>query len=430
MSNSLKSHTARTPRLLHISLLQIYGTLCVLGYHCHIRGVAFSGVIELFFVIAGFNMAASMERYDNVRSFVLGRVRRLLPEVGVIWYASLICFIVGCQRWENGLFLSSAPFFLQNYIESFFDTSMSINYLFLFPMWFVAALMQLQVLVFIFRRHLLFANVGVVLGVSLTLTGLAQALTAMVLGGLYRNLDYMTADLIYRLPFTHLTAMIIGIMLGLGRLKGFTSYFPAIAFLWLGAGLINMHAMNSILPLSSFGYPALMSFNYQYLWGYPLSALFMASFVARSNWFEVTLSKIKMPVGLEKWLHQLALLTYATYVFHGLTLTAGENGLRRAGWPINSFGRFVFFLLIAAVTFFLAWLFQILRRRVAVDKVRLNIIITQKMDFLFAGHRIIRDRGWLPDHRRTATVLLDPQKMGEDGRHRPKKGGNSGGDVR
>ncbi len=358
---STESRAAEAPRLRHITLLQLCATLSIIAFHVGVRGALAGWIaVEFFFVIAGFNMAKSLERYSNVRSYAFARVRRLAPEVGVIWCVSLICVAAGLHNREFVLFLCSAPFFLQNFIEPYFDSS-TADWGFLLTLWFAAALLQLQIVLFIFRRYLIRSNIVVILGVSLTLTVLCQILTAEMLGGLHRNLDYMVADTIDRMPFSHLTAMIMGVMLGLGRLQGINRYFSVIIAMVLGAGLMNIYATQGSLTIGSLGYPLTMKFNYQYLWGYPLLAVAAASLCAGDGWLAATLAKLTMPAGLERWLNKLALLSYGAYAFHGLILSPANQGLRFSGWSLNSLGQFVLFLLIVVGAFFTAWLFQSLR---------------------------------------------------------------------
>ena len=167
---STQSRTG-APRLRHITLLQLCATLSIIAFHVGVRGAQAGWIAaELFFVIAGFNMAKSLERHSNVRSYAFARVRRLAPEVGVIWCVSVICVAAGWHNREFVLFLCSAPLFLQNFIEPFFDASATVDWGFLLIPWFVAALLQLQILLFMFRRYLIRSTIVVVLGVSLTLT--------------------------------------------------------------------------------------------------------------------------------------------------------------------------------------------------------------------------------------------------------------------
>jgi hypothetical protein len=360
---SAESRTG-VPRLRHITLLQLFAILTVIAAHVQVRGTHYGGMaIELYFVIAGFNMATSLERYNNVGSYTLARMRRLAPEVGVIWCVSLICVAAGLHNRGLILFLFSAPLFLQNFIEPFFGISPSVNWVFLLSLWFVAAILQLQAVLFAFRRYLIHGNMVVILGVSLTFTLLCQILTAEMLGDLHKDIDGMVADTIYRMPFSHLTAMIMGVMLRLGRLQGINRYSVIIVSTMLGAGMINMHAMHGYLPISSLGYPVGMMFNYQYLWGYPLLAVAAASVCASDGWLAATLAKLRMPAGLEKWLDSSASLGYGAYVFHGLILSAVHVGLQFYGWALGELERFVLFLLIAVGAFFSAWLFQSLRAR-------------------------------------------------------------------
>src|SRR4051794_19100782 len=80
-----------------LNLLQIGGILLIVGAHTGVRGTAFATVaLELFFVMAGLNMARYIDRYKTLGSFVWSRVRRLAP-VSAVWCIALVVFLAGLR---------------------------------------------------------------------------------------------------------------------------------------------------------------------------------------------------------------------------------------------------------------------------------------------------------------------------------------------
>src|SRR5258708_2178771 len=103
---------------------------------------------------------------------------------------------------------------------------------------------------------------------------------AAIQGQLQCNLNVDFGDSLYRMPFTHVEALIFGCLLGRGSLKIVARYQIPILFLTVAAGLINFCFARGEMRWSTLGFPMFLTFNYQYLWGYPLLALAAASLLA------------------------------------------------------------------------------------------------------------------------------------------------------
>jgi peptidoglycan/LPS O-acetylase OafA/YrhL len=274
-------YCGRNLRSRYINLLQIAGTIAIIAFHVNVRGAQMGWIaVELFFVLAGYNMTRAIDRYDGVIPYVGSRVRRLAPEVSVVWCITLVCVLAGWKSLGLFLFLGSAPVFMENLIEPFFDFSANVNWVFLLSLWFVAALIQLQVIVLLLRRYFVKGNVWRLLCAILLFEALCSILVAGILGGLQRNVTYLVADTIYRLPFAHLLAITLGLMLGRGLLQGIGRYFPLVLIIVLGAGFVNLLDSNGHMSISCLGFPSEMEFNYEFIWGYPLLAFAAATLCA------------------------------------------------------------------------------------------------------------------------------------------------------
>jgi len=58
-----------------------------------------------------------------------------------------------------------------------------------------------------------------------------------------------------------------------------------------------------------------LTFNYQYLWGYPLLALAAASLLAPGGFVARVIQQFEMPDWFPKLVAQLSMATYAVYIF-------------------------------------------------------------------------------------------------------------------
>ena len=104
-------------------------------------------------------------------------------------------------------------------------------------MWFVAALMQLSVLFFLLRKAISRYETPTLLWATLVLGFLCRLALLQLLGGSPRDLAPTVADTLYRMPLTHVEAVMAGILIGRGRLAGIGKHGPLIAVTVLGAGL-------------------------------------------------------------------------------------------------------------------------------------------------------------------------------------------------
>jgi peptidoglycan/LPS O-acetylase OafA/YrhL len=343
-------------RFRYLNFLQIAGALYIIAFHVRApHSQAGWLAVEMFFVLAGFNMVKSVERHDNLFSYVSSRACRLLPEVSIIWCVCLIMAIAGWHNRGITLFLFSAPVFLQNFIEPFFSPSSGINWIFIMSLWFVGALLQLQIIVFMLRRFLLRSGPIPILCFSFIAGMICRVLLVEFFSGIHRDLSQNVADTLYRMPFCHIEAITLGLMLRRGILPRLGHYLPAIGVFTLSCGLTNMALCHQKLHLGCIGFPAEMQFNYQYLWGYPLLAITMASLCSMDGPFARIVEKVRLPVAVDKLFDKLAYSTYAVYVFHGVFIIAGEHWLRLS---FSSADRLPLFIIVVSGAFLTAWVFQ------------------------------------------------------------------------
>jgi surface polysaccharide O-acyltransferase-like enzyme len=225
------------------------------------------------------------------------------------------------------LFLLASPVFLQNFIEPFFDTGPDVNWIFLLSLWFVAALMQLSVLFYLLRKVIARYETSTLLGATLVLAFLGRIALLQLLGGTPRDLAAPVADTLYRMPLTHVEAVMAGILIGRGRLKGIGKYGPFLLLTMLGAGMANWMLVRPPLAIGSLGFPIGMPANYQYLWGYPLLALAAAAWCAPDGPL-AALERLRLPARLDRAADALSRQTYGAYVFHGLILSAVWSVMR------------------------------------------------------------------------------------------------------
>ena len=68
------------------SLLQVIGLIAIVTFHVGPPGAGAGwSAVALFFALAGFNMARRLDDQGPVMSFARLRVRRMAPELGLIW---------------------------------------------------------------------------------------------------------------------------------------------------------------------------------------------------------------------------------------------------------------------------------------------------------------------------------------------------------
>src|SRR4051794_5309331 len=343
-----------------LNLLQIGGILLIVGAHTGVRGTAFATVaLELFFVMAGLNMARYTDRDKTLGSFVWSRVRRLAPEISAVWCIALVVFLAGLRGTGVEVFLVTTPLFLENFAEPYLRPVAGVNLVFLAALWFVAALLQLQIIVFLIRkaftryRPLWFLS-GIVI-----VEFVFRALVAAFHGGITRDLAYASSDGIYRMAITHASSFVFGFMLGRGLLPKIGRWFPVFAVITAAMGLLNyVLASPRSFGITSWGYPVGMPFNFQYLWGYPLVALLCASLCAPSGLIATVIERAEIPQSFDQFANRLARLTYGVYLFHCLFLAALQYELWSHGIVESGSVRTMLFVVISCASFVGAWLFQ------------------------------------------------------------------------
>jgi peptidoglycan/LPS O-acetylase OafA/YrhL len=345
-----------------LSLLQIGAILLIVAAHSGVRGTQVGQVaVELFFVIAGLNMARYVDRYQTLASFLWSRVQRLIPEILVVWCVTLFAFLLGMGNVGVGVFLITILLFLENFAEPYLRLMPGVDWVFLAALWFVAALLQLQVLLFLLRkaftrfRPLTLVCVTMFIGIAF------RALVAALHGGITRNLEYSSSDAIYRMAVSHISPIALGFMLGRGLLPKIGRWLPVIAAITAAIGAVNLFAEPRI-AISSFGFPIEMTFNYQYLWGYPVVALFLTSLCASNSCVATIIERVEVPRSVDHLVDRLARLTYGVYIFHGLFLAIVGYGLWSYGISKTSSIRIVLFVASGSMAFFTAWSFQQCRK--------------------------------------------------------------------
>jgi acyltransferase-like protein len=307
----------RNKRSRFLNLLQIGGVLLIIAAHTGVRGTGFATLaLETFFVIAGLNMARYIDRHNTLGSFVWSRVRRLAPEISVVWCIALIVFFAGLRGVGMEAFLITTPLFLENFAEPYLRPVAGINFVFLAALWFVAALLQLQVIVFLMRKaftrfrplHLLLAVMSFEL--------VFRAFVAEFHGGVTRDLAYESSDSIYRMAITHGSPFIFGFMMGRGLLPKIGRWFPLFAAITAVMGVLNyLFAPSHSFGIGTWGYPVGMPFNFQYLWGYPLVALLCTSFCAPGGLIASVIERVGIRQSLDHLANRLSRLTMESICF-------------------------------------------------------------------------------------------------------------------
>lgn len=360
------STTAGAPeRDRYRSVLQIVCAVAIVAFHAGLRGASTGWIaVELFFVLAGFPMASLFARYPDTGCYALERVRRMAPELALIWVSCIVLLLTGWPARNLLLFLGSAPFFLQNLMEPLYGYESDVSWTFLPSMWFVAALLQLQVVFFVLRHRLRRTHAVTLLTLSVVCGTLFRVSLALSSGPLQRHLGLGDSYVIYVMPFTHLEAITLGYLIGRGSLPRFGLLLPVALIAALILGALNRATADAVLPLTSFGFPSGMRSNFQYLWGYPLLAFLAAAICAPDSGFAHWVRNWRPSAARDGMIHSLAGLTYGVYVFHGLVLTL----LRQWCWPEESLtqrSRLLIFATTTAAAFMMAWAFVAARRQFA-----------------------------------------------------------------
>jgi peptidoglycan/LPS O-acetylase OafA/YrhL len=345
-----------TNRYVHI--LSIIGTIAVIGFHCRLP-IFEAGwlAVVIFFALAGARMTSAINRDENTVAYGKRRVKRLAPEFLCV-YGIALALVVLSPTDGLRLFALTGPLNMHNWSRVFFEFD-NKDWLFI-PLWFVGALIQLQLLAIAARQYLrrlsdiaLFSG-AVAIGVS------TRWLTVSLAGVEHGHIPFEVADALYWTPFAHVESIVAGYIIGRGKGKAFGMWMPvAIALVAIGGG-INI-ALHPSLSVNSLGYALGLSYNYAYLWAYPVLAIGAASLIAPDNILQGAMGRLPLPRSVDKLLEILAELTYGVYVFHGAWLVFGRSLLtNKLSMLAESQAVWVLFLIALCGSLCSAWAFRLL----------------------------------------------------------------------
>ncbi len=338
------------------------GALGVIAFHV---GSPFSGAgwiaVELFFVLAGINMARAIEHHHSLLGYLRSRVRRLGPEVLAVWLATLLIVAAGLGTAGMGWFLISGPAFLQNWTLPLFQYDFPRDYVHV-SLWFVGALFQLQILAFALKGHIKSAPPGVVAAASIGIGVGFRLLYGVGVGGNPGQLTDAEANLLYCLPFTHIEAITLGILLGRGALPWLGRWFPLLFLATLGLGGALAGSFGDTSAVRSFWYEFPLRLNYLHVLGYAALAWTAASLCAPRGLLASALEALELPRQFNGFLEKASVLTYAAYAFHGVFIATGLNFASILKQPHAPWLRLLLFAVTAFQAFVAAWAFRRLRR--------------------------------------------------------------------
>ena len=107
-------------RSRYLSLLQIVGALGVVTVHVGVPYCRpFWFFLEVFFVMAGLNMAKALDGDQPLYAYAVSRVRRLGPEISAMWIATVVFVISGEGSPGMLWFIVTGPVFMQNLVVAF-----------------------------------------------------------------------------------------------------------------------------------------------------------------------------------------------------------------------------------------------------------------------------------------------------------------------
>ncbi|MFO0810382.1 MAG: acyltransferase [Gemmataceae bacterium] len=313
-------------------LLQIAGTIAVVGFHAGVEPLAAGWTaVPLFFVLAGARMAPALKRDETIGSYLRRRIARLLPELACVY---ILCLALLVRTRGQGLtvFAVTAPAFLFNWTRPII-AFVWLDWVFI-PLWFVGSLVQLQGLAMALRGPLRRASAAVVVVGAVAVGVGTRAAIAAIVGVGDGALSFEVADALYWTPFAHIEALAFGILVGRGDLEGLGRWLLAILAGTLALGAINLR-LDRAIPIASLGYPVALERNWQFLWGYPVLAAAAASLASPANPLARWVDRARLSASWDRLVEALAGLTYGVYVFHGAWLVFGQWLLHRRtdGWP-------------------------------------------------------------------------------------------------
>jgi len=338
----------RTQKSRYLSLLQIVAALGIVAYHVHLPRFRSGWIlVELFFVIAGMNMVAALERDQSIGAYALSRVRRLGGAALVVWGVAMLLMLSGQATPGLSWFTLTGPVFAENLTVGLFRYTMPTDWVFA-PLWFVCALLQLQLVLFLLRRPVLRLKPAVLVGGGVAIgVGLRLAFAALA-GDSLRLLSGSQANALYCLPFTHLEAIVLGVAVGRGDLPRLGRPLPLLALV-----------VGALAVTGRFDYP--LRQNFAHVGGYTLLAFAAASLCARDGWPARAVERLAVPPWVDALTFNLASLTYGAYAFHGLIMASGLNAAL-AGQSPGPGMTLLLSVITAVQSFVLAWVLDLALR--------------------------------------------------------------------
>lgn len=320
-AGALREPQSVTRHSRYVSLLQVCGTLAVMAFHMGVRGGWLWTAVVLFFALAGVNMAGTVEGSATVSEYGRSRLTRMAMPLVVVWSLVALMALAGTGTRGAAWFLMSSPVFMQNFTLRFFEYQFPQDWIF-GPLWFLGALMQLQLLVFACRKVLVRSRPWLVVGTVVILGTAFRWLTAISLEGSGREMDIRSGIILYCLPFTHIEAITLGFLVGRGALASLGRALPIVAILTIGTGLLSAILAMPHEPLDTLGFGFPLHANYRHVWGYGVLAFAAAALCSPANPVAVRVRSMTVPLWLESGLTRIASLTYGAYVFHGAVLAS------------------------------------------------------------------------------------------------------------
>ena len=235
------------------------------------------------------------------------------------------CGDVDIRRTTHGgaWFLASSPLFLQNFTLPFFQYA-PVDVIW-GPLWFVAALVQLQVLMFAVRRQIVRQPLAVTI-IAAVVIGLAfRALVSIGFGAREGELDSGLAGALYCLPFTHIEAITLGCLVGRGSLRGLGPLLWPLTMITAVTGLVAGPLLAHSVAFTSFGLDFPLRSNYMHVWMYSMLALVAAALCSPNNPLAVWVRSRQPGRRVDEGLSRLSELSFGAYVFHGAIMASGMN---------------------------------------------------------------------------------------------------------
>jgi peptidoglycan/LPS O-acetylase OafA/YrhL len=301
-------------RCRYHALLQLAAFVTVVAFHSELPG--FTGgwiAVELFFALAGYNMASVLQTSTPLRHYLLTRYRRLALPLLVLAPAVLVLVLLGSR--PALVYALSAPLQVHNLLRVAMDEAKPTDMVWL-PTWFIGALFQLQVLALLLKPVLLQARVMLVM---LGVTGVGVAFRSF--GGLLLDgegaLSFASADALYWAPLTHVEALVGGLQLGLGRFQRLRRFLPAIAVLVV-LSVLALAASSTAFPTIAF--PLGTGAGHEHIWGYAALATGAVLLIDKRQAIARFVLGLAFGARLDRAIESLSRLTFMGYLLHGAIL--------------------------------------------------------------------------------------------------------------